>query len=85
MSMTKVGSHTKVKPEDRVLIIKEATRLNGTAVTAKGIKALRQFAQQELGIIVDEKTVRRLLSGHQHGQKADTKTKRRSVRCAHHH
>ena len=63
MSCKKVGSHKKVKNHHRERILQEAVRLNGSANSMRGKIQLRRYAKNELGIVIDDLTLSRLLRG----------------------
>jgi hypothetical protein len=75
----RIGSSRKVKPAHRQLIIEEAIRLNGNATSVRGLKQLHSFAKKRCGIVLDDRTIKGILSGQQGSNGgAKPKTKRRS-------
>jgi len=58
---SKISSLRGIKPGHKDAILKEATRLNGSAASNKGLAKLRTFAEKMCGSAVDEKVLRHIL------------------------
>ena len=79
----KIGSVSKIKNGHRATITDEALRIGVCVKSGKGFSQLREFAQSECGIIVDDAALRHLLL-HKNGNKRNNSQKCvKHCSCAH--